>query len=779
MRGWIVLGGLTCLVVMAGCEKAPPVLSAEAAVASVSPTGAAQDRRGQAPLPFAQRSRTSPGVDYIKLVGEPMLPAYKARFDPLKADANDDIRALNPERFAITAPPKLGVRPMVEWEPMRSIILSVPAYMAQYTNAWATLASIGFHSAKVAEVWYIVSAESVATNLTNSLINMGMSVTDIGSKVKFLVQPLDSVWVIDSGPLPIVDPETDTFAFLDFRYYPDRPFDDGNPSWLGRQVDALGLEAAINTYRPALSTEGGTFQATEDGLCITGNRQIYHMSCAQPGGCDQSIRTMPLAEIQDHPLTLEIEEVWREYAGCVDTVVTNSITDDGTGHIDMYLKVLDTNRVLVGYYEPPYEGQGEQNAARMDANAEFLSTYVKPDGGSFTVERIKMPGHRTVQSGDGTSTMPFTYINSTFINGLNLWPAFTFPEWDESRATAEAEWQAVLPDVEHIWIDSEELSFWSGAIHCVTRTVPAVTPSTWVPDGACNDCNECVAPDGGYDGVCRPGSAEADVCYGPEWLCNCNDCSGPCPGDVADGGPVADPCQGIPKGGCCNSGDNLVYCEPEGLSTINCQGQGCGWNGDKGWYDCTYEGDDPSGEAVKSCEALQDAYEACVPSCANKSCGEDGCGGTCGSCGECDACLDGACVLACEDACVVDEAGCEGTVQWMCAVGSGGCAERFETDCADSDKACSAGLCVEPSVEDSSGSGGSGSDDGTVAGDGSQAGGSNGDGEVGEGDGGDGVAESRGCSSSSPHPSKGGLVLLLTGIALLMMARRRRWASLQ
>jgi uncharacterized protein (TIGR03382 family) len=781
MRGWMVLGGLTCLFVVAGCERSPQVQGDEAGVVSVSPTSAAPASQADVPLPFAERSRVSPGVDYIKLVGEPMLPAYRTRFAPLKGDANDDIRGLNPERFAITAPPKHGVRPMVEWEPMRSIILSVPAYMAQYTNAWATLTSIGFHSAKVAEVWYIVSAESVATNLTNSLINMGMPVTDIATKVKFLVQPLDSVWVIDSGPLPIVDPETNTFAFLDFRYYPDRPFDDGNPSWLGRQVEALGLEAAINTYRPALSVEGGTFQATEDGLCITGNRQIYHMSCSEPGGCDQSIRTMPLDEVQEHPLTLKIEEIWREYAGCVDTVITNSITDDGTGHIDMYLKVLDTNRVLIGYYEAPFEGKAEENAARMDANAEFLANYVKPDGGSFTVERIKMPGHRTVQDGAENSAMPFTYINSTFINGLNLWPAFSFPEWEESRTLAESEWQSALPDVEHIWIDSEELSFWSGAIHCVTRTVPAVTPSTWVPDGTCDDCGQCEAPEGGYDDMCRPGSAQEDVCYGPEWLCNCNDCDSPCPGDTSDTAPTSDPCQGIPKGGCCNSGANLVYCDAGALSTINCQDQGCGWNVEKGWYDCTHEGEDPSGEAALSCDALQEAYAACVPNCAGKACGDDGCGGTCGGCSECDMCFAGDCVPACEDACEIGTLGCEGSIQWACAAGVAGCGERFETDCAGSQQVCSAGLCVAPTVDGSgTGDGASDGEGSGETGDGSEANGGDSGNSSGVDEGGGaegGGAESGGCNASEKTSGPFGIALMFLGVALLLGVRRPQWAE--
>ena len=46
------------------------------------------------------------------------------------------------------------------------------------------------------------------------------------------------------------------------------------------------------------------------------------------------------------------------------------------------------------------------NATRMDANADFLESYVKPNGGGFTVGRIVMPGHRNTNDG----AIPFTYI---------------------------------------------------------------------------------------------------------------------------------------------------------------------------------------------------------------------------------------------------------------------------------------------------------------------------------------------------------------------------------
>lgn len=39
-------------------------------------------------------------------------------------------------------------------------------------------------------------------------------------------------------------------------------------------------------------------------------------------------------------------------------------------------------------------------------------------------------------------------------------------------------------------------------------------------------------------------------------------------------------------------------------------------------------------------------YCGCVPNCAGKLCGSDGCGGNCGSCGRLETCVNGSCALA-------------------------------------------------------------------------------------------------------------------------------------
>jgi agmatine/peptidylarginine deiminase len=528
-----------------------------------APAERSQDLDSVAELAPSMVDENGQPYDYVYDANSPWLPATKRRlFKPLKADGYDDIRWYAPQNYAITEPPATGnVRPMVEWEAMKSLILQWPSGYLGNTSASKTFLDIAKNASAVADVWIITDAGGT-NSLKQALAQNGVSNAVLASKFYFLETDLDSIWFIDSGPLPIIDKTKNTFSFADFRYYHERAYDDGVSTVLARNLTNMGMAANTATYRMPVNTEGGTFQGTSDGICFTGTRQLYYQSCDQ-GGCDKNTGGSPawsgtkyvnINTVQNHSMNKQLKEEWGKYLGCKDVLVTHSVTDDGTGHLDMYFKVVDDNTILLGDYKPPYQANTAQaeNAALLDETAAFLEAYTKPGGGKFTVHRMIMPGHRSTNEG----MVPFTYLNSTFINGVNLWPAYSYPEWVDSRNEAESKWEEVMPNYQHIWINSETLSFWSGAIHCITRTVPDLSPGPWVADGTCNN-DMCVAPSGGYDGDCTPNALQTAVCWGPDWVCACNDCDGPC---ADDAGPPPEGCGDISWEGCCE-GNELKYCE--------------------------------------------------------------------------------------------------------------------------------------------------------------------------------------------------------------------------
>ena len=89
---------------------------------------------------------------------------------------------------------------------------------------------------------------------------------------------------------------------------------------------------------------------------------------------------------------------------------------------------------------------------------------------------------------------------------------------------------------------------------------------------------------------------------------------------------------GIPDTGACD-GDNLIGCVNDEVFTVDCAQLGL------------FCGPDSTG-------ALSCVPDECTPACEGKSCGSDGCGGTCGSCEPGASCDDeGQCVSECEAQC--------------------------------------------------------------------------------------------------------------------------------
>ena len=720
---------------LAACQVSEPSPSA-------SPAGAAAAATIATPSKVVTRAD---GV-YIYRAGEERLLASRRTLAPpaLKADSYDDYRYFNPQRYAITVPPAIeGFRPMVEWEPMQSIVMVVPGDFTPYQNIIDTFVGVARWSVLATDVWILTDGTSAEKAILAGLRSAGVEEDVIESKVKVLMADVDSVWTVDFGPLPLVDPATQTMAFADFRYEHTRVRDDGVPTFLARQLPALGLADEAIVYRMPLTTEGGTFQSTSDGICFTGSRQLVYMSC-YAGDCDINIEYLPLDQLQTHPFANEMRGVVQQYAGCKDLIITHSVTDDGTGHIDMYLKIVDDQTVAMGAYPEPFANESQKiNGARMDGNAAFIEAYVKPDGTSFTAPRIEMPGHRSSSRGD----VPFTYINSVFVNGgdgvkLNIWPAYEFQEWEPSRTRTQAKWQELMPDWDHIWVDSTQLAFFDGAIHCVTRTIPKLPPGVWVGDGQCSG-DSCQAPEGAYDGLCRPNSLEEDICFGPAWECTCNYCETGCGYEPGGGTPCGD----INYEGCC-SGTTLRWCEGGGLDFAQCE-DSCGWDADSGFYNCGFQGAEPSGQFPLSCDG-------CTPDCASKACGDDGCGGSCGTCVAGTACDGSQCIAACQSTCEASERGCKDGQAFTCQAGPDGCLLLIYEACGQG-TTCAAGACVATTTDPADASGGS---------------------DVGN----DAVATTGGGSGDGCRGGDGGGLPRLAGLlALALLAggalRRRRGAS--
>ena len=506
----------------------------------------------------------------VPQMGKPLLPAYKLPGDlrPLKADYYDDYRDSHPELYAITEAPSVAVRPVAEYEDAGRLMITISTWSLQ-AGIRKNFVDIVKHGKDVVDVYVIYAGASVKSNFTSALQAAGVS----SNEVTWLNMDLDSIWTRDYGPTPITS-LSGKVGMVDNRYYHQRINDDAVPTKVGSLWNT-------SVFRSPLDFEGGNFMADTAGNCFCSEGVLMYNGVGET----------------------QLKAYFEDYYGCTSLHIMKTLANEGTTHIDMQMKLVDDDTVLVGEYGA---NQDYQNYLITNQNAAYF------DGLGYDVVRMPMP-----KNSDGVFR---TFINSLFVNGVNMVPVYSIDKAKEAEALAL--WEQVMPTWQHVPMNADDVIQMAGAIHCITMTTYGGSFSKMQADPA-------YACDGDWD------------CY---------------PGEDATG------CDGLTYEGCCD-GNLLKYCDKNKIQTVNCGGNPqCGWNSQGPFYDCdTNGGSDPSGQFPKDCDG------GCAPSCAGKECGTDGCGGSCGSCSGNETCQAGQCVPQ-ADGCdgLTFEGCCDGNVLKYC-----------------------------------------------------------------------------------------------------------------
>jgi agmatine deiminase len=255
------------------------------------------------------------------------------------------------------------------------------------------------------------------------------------------------VWVRDYGPIFVKRPgaKRDSVAATKWNFN----------AWGGKYDDLLvdnatGMEIAKITGLPVFETglilEGGSIDVNGRGTLLTTEQCLLNKN-RNPG----LGRT-------------EIERALYDYLG-VDGVVwlgTGIEGDDTDGHIDDIARFVNENTVVC-MAEPD---RSDVNHLALKKNSATLSGYRDGQGRHLEVIHIEMP--RAV--GDGDGRLPASYANFYVGNSCVLVPVF-----GDARRDAEA--LETLADLfqgrEVVPVDSRELVYGFGGIHCVTQQQPA------------------------------------------------------------------------------------------------------------------------------------------------------------------------------------------------------------------------------------------------------------------------------------------------------------------
>lgn len=356
-----------------------------------------------------------------------------------------------------TPPPYDNLRNMAEWEEIQALNISWSSYpgILKQIVEYAVL--------EVPVIILTDDYDATYDYLANSNTGSG-AITDF-SNITILESPpgdeyVDSVWARDFSGNPVYGSEVDDLVMVDWIYNrPNRPNDDASPAVIAEE---LGLELYCMTASPSdLVNTGGNWMTDGFGTAFASNLILDENEPGNEYGVSAKTES-------------EIEDIVMEWLGVHTYAKMETLPYDQIHHIDMHMKLIDEQTLLVGEFP-----DGVSDGPQIVANMEYvLSDYTNKWGEPYKIVWIPMPSSTAGTYPDGTwgGASYRTYTNSVFVNNTIIVPTYR----EEFDTTAMAIYNDILPGYNIVGIDCdnqpEPIINASGAIHCITHSVGVEDP---------------------------------------------------------------------------------------------------------------------------------------------------------------------------------------------------------------------------------------------------------------------------------------------------------------
>ncbi len=329
-----------------------------------------------------------------------------------------------------TTPPSSPVRNVAEWEEMSHVAI-----------AWTSYTSVLKDIVKAAQkecIVYILCSDSNAVR--NYLTSNSVPLTNIRCKIA----SFNSVWIRDYGPNNCYTNDVDSLIFVDWIYNRPRPQDDASPSIIASD---LNIPIYLTTQSPNNITHtGGNFMGDGLGTAFGSNLTLT----------ENSGKT-----------TAQIDAIHNSFMGISKYIHMPVLPYDGIHHIDMHIKLLNEETLLVGQYP-----SGISDGPQIEANIQYiLSNYTTVFGTPYKIIRIPMPPETNGSWPDAGGDY-LTYANATILNRSVLVPQY-YQKYD---TTAIRIWKEAMPGYNIVGINSNATISASGSIHCITHEIATKNP---------------------------------------------------------------------------------------------------------------------------------------------------------------------------------------------------------------------------------------------------------------------------------------------------------------
>ncbi len=338
--------------------------------------------------------------------------------------------------FLVNPPVANHIRSMAEWEESRGYIVT----WTSYSSMLREIVRYGKQECRM----YVVTNN--AQNVITDLQNNGMDTTNI----TFLNAPYNSVWVRDYGHNNVYLNKVDSLVFVDWIYNRPRPKDDTIPLALAKNLQVPVYSTTQAPYN--LVNTGGNWMSDGMGTAFASKLIITDNKASAGFGVNHT--------------EAEIDTIMKKFHGISRYIKMETLPYDGIHHIDMHMKLLDEETIMVGEYP-----QGVSDGPHIEANLQYvLHNFQTGFGTDWRVVRIPMPadgGQWPSGSGDY-----LTYTNASFINKTIIVPTYNIP----TDTTALRIWREACPGYKVVGINSTSSIPASGALHCITHEIGISDP---------------------------------------------------------------------------------------------------------------------------------------------------------------------------------------------------------------------------------------------------------------------------------------------------------------
>lgn len=350
---------------------------------------------------------------------------------------------------ATTKAPTGNVRTSAEWEEVEYLVIS---WNNSYNDILSEIVVASVKECKVVIARGTTAESTIRTKLKSSPYSM--TDAEIAAKIIFLTATTDSIWIRDFAGNTIYTDDVGELGLADWRYNRPRNNDDTVPT-------AHSTELGIPIYVTDMVNTGGNFMS--DGM---GNAFASELVISENDVAPFYYTFYPAVRRDESA----IDAIMSQYMGINSYYKMPTLPYDGIHHIDMHMKLLDEETILVSTY-PGNVADGAQIEANI---AQLLVDKVSVFGTPYKIERIESPvDDRGRYPNNGGSYC--TYSNSTIVNKTILLPNYV----NGDNAGAIAKYEELMPGYKVVGIDvetSEDLIQWSGAIHCITHTIGVAKP---------------------------------------------------------------------------------------------------------------------------------------------------------------------------------------------------------------------------------------------------------------------------------------------------------------